>query len=60
MTDGQSECIVVLSDGETWSTIGEVSLCVISRSELDKLESGEVRVRDLKPRLELTVREFWQ
>lgn len=41
--------IIVLNDGETWSTAAGCSLCVISDDDMAKLESGEITPRDLQP-----------
>ena len=45
--------IMVLSDGDTWTTVSGCSICVINKQEFTDLCNGKIRPSDLKPLLEI-------
>jgi hypothetical protein len=45
--------IVILNDGETYTSIRGCSICVISADEADKLDAGEITCGDLNPIAEI-------
>jgi len=50
--------IVILNDGDTWSTVNGCCLAVISQADLDKLEAGTIEAKDLEPIMELGIRDI--
>lgn len=50
--------VVVLGDGETWGEIDGASVLVLSPEQVDDLETGRVRVRDVRPLAELGFRDW--
>jgi hypothetical protein len=49
--------IVVLQDGETWMSLHNSSICVLSDEDMERLENDEVRAKDLTPLVEITLRD---
>ena len=45
-------CIIVLSDGETWETVGTQSFCVIDGDQYADLANGKISAKDLQPVVE--------
>ena len=41
--------IVVLNDGETYTSVKGCSICVITDEQAEQLESGEIACKDLSP-----------
>jgi len=41
--------IIILNDGETWSTIDGCSICTITEEEFKKLCNDEITAGDLNP-----------
>lgn len=54
----KTHAIVVLSDGETWSTVDGSCICIISDDELKSLIEGEISTHDLRPIVELGLRDY--
>lgn len=50
--------IVVLSDGETWSTLDGSSICVVTDEELQALIDGDIDTRDLQPIAEIALQNL--
>ena len=49
--------IVILNDGETWTIVDGCSLAVITDADLQELENGRKEVKDLRPIMELGIRD---
>jgi hypothetical protein len=47
------QTIVILNDGETYTSVRGCSLCVISDEEAARLDSGEITCGDLSPIAEI-------
>jgi hypothetical protein len=54
----KAHAIIVLGDGETWSSVDGSSICIIDENELTALIEGDIKPRDLHPIVELGVRDF--
>lgn len=50
--------IVILNDGETWTIVDGCSLAVITEADLQELENGSKEVKDLRPIMELGIRDI--
>lgn len=50
--------IVILNDGETWTIVDGCSLAVITEADLLELENGSKEVKDLRPIMELGIRDI--
>lgn len=50
--------IIVLSDGETWSTLDGVSLCVITDAQYSQLSNDEIAAHDLQPIAEIGLKDY--
>lgn len=49
--------IVVLNDGETWSTVAGSSICIITDEEMQALLDGDITAVDLAPLAELMLKD---
>lgn len=47
--------IIVLSDGETWETVGSQSICIIDEEQMHGLAEGRIDAKDLAPIVELGI-----
>ena len=45
--------LLVLGDGETWGDISGASVLVVTAGDADRLESGDLRLRDVRPVAEI-------
>lgn len=50
--------ILVLDDGETYSSLDGCSIIFVTNEQHDQLIDGEVRIRDIKPVKEILFREI--
>jgi len=50
--------ILIMDDGETWGGVEFASLCTISKEEYMALCDGLITCGDLKPMLELVLRDY--
>ena len=50
--------ILITDDGETWGGVDGASICLISREEYESLADGIIDTGDLKPILELGLRDY--
>lgn len=50
--------IVVNSDGETWSRVDGSSICILIQEDMLNLEKGKVKVTQLRPIMELGIRNI--
>lgn len=50
--------IVVLNDGETWSTVAGSSICIITDEEMQALIDGDITTVDLTPISELMLKDM--
>lgn len=50
--------VIVLSDGETWETVGGQSICIIDEEQMNALANDEISARDLKPMVELGLKDY--
>jgi len=50
--------ILINDDGETWCGVDGTSICLISREEYEALADGIIDTGDLKPILELGLRDY--
>jgi len=58
--DSNLTAILVLSDGDTWETLGAQSVLVLSEMQLTQLTEGHLKVRELKPLISLNILELNQ
>lgn len=49
--------IIILSDGETYSIVDGCSLAIITDEEMSELEYGRKEVKDLRPIMEIALRD---
>lgn len=49
--------LVVLNDGDTWTTVSGCSLIVVNEMMLEELNAGNP-VKDIKPILEIGLQEY--
>lgn len=49
--------IVILNDGETWTIVDGCSLAVITDADLQELENGTKEAKDLRPIMEIALRD---
>ena len=54
----KTTAILVMADGETWDTIEGASICIISEEDLDRLDEGDIDVKDLQPIFEIGLRDY--
>jgi hypothetical protein len=50
--------IIVNSDGETWSRVDGCSICVLTQEEMLDLENGKLKATQLRPIMELGIRNI--
>ena len=50
--------ILINDDGETWGGVDGASICLISREEYEALADGIIDTGELKPILELGLRDY--
>lgn len=50
--------IVVLNDGETWSTVAGSSICIITDEEMQALIDGDISAYDLTPLSEIMLKDM--
>jgi len=50
--------IVVNSDGETWSRVDGSSICILIQEDMLDLEKGKVKATQLRPIMELGIRNI--
>ncbi len=53
MSNKKTHTIVVLSDGQTWNTIGDCSICVISDDDFQNLCEDRIDAKDIQPIAEI-------
>ena len=51
--------VVVLSDGETFSTAEGCSIVIITKDQLEEVSSGIEKISDIIPILEIGLSEYW-
>ena len=51
--------VVVLSDGETFSTAEGCSIVIITEDQLEEVSSGIEKISDIIPILEIGLSEYW-
>lgn len=49
--------IVVLADGETWTTLDGCSICVINKKEFTELCDDHISASDLTPIVEIALKD---
>lgn len=52
--------IVVLNDGETWSTISGCSVCSITEEDYQALQNGDIGAAQLEPISEIALNDCTQ
>ena len=50
--------IIVLSDGETWESVGSQSICIIDEEQMNALSNDQIAAKDLAPMIELGIRDY--
>lgn len=50
--------ILVMGDGETWDTLEGASICIITEEDLERLDSGDLDAKDLRPIFELGLCDY--
>lgn len=53
-----NHAIVVLNDGDTWTTLNGCSIVIINEEELNDLADGLIACQDLHPLFEIGLRGF--
>ena len=51
--------VVVLNDGETFSTAEGCSIVIITKDQLEEVSSGIEKISDIIPILEIGLSEYW-
>ena len=50
--------VLVLSDGETWETVGSQSICIIDEEQMFALAEDKIPAKDLRPMVELSLQDY--
>lgn len=58
MSKPRFHAVLVLSDGETWETIGSQSICIITEEDYERLCNDEMDARDLTPVVEMGLKDY--
>lgn len=53
----QYTTLVVLNDGDTWTTVSGCSLIVVNEQQLEDISNGEL-IKDIRPILEIGLQEY--
>jgi len=53
----QYTTLVVLNDGETYTTVSGCSLIVVNEQQLEDISNGEL-IKDIRPILEIGLQEY--
>ena len=54
----KAHAILVMADGETWDTLEGASICLITEEDLERLGSGEIDAKDLRPIFEMGLEDY--
>lgn len=57
MKEQQYTTLVVLNDGETYTTVSGCSLIVVNEQQLEDISNGEL-IKDIRPILEIGLQEY--
>ena len=53
----QYTTLVVLNDGDTWTTVSGCSLIVVNEQQLEDISNGQ-RIKNIQPILEIGLQEY--
>lgn len=57
MKEQQYTTLVVLNDGDTWTTVSGCSLIVVNEQQLEDISNGQ-RIKNIRPILEIGLQEY--